>query len=274
MNDFFISFREHTGWLYTKIYENMFFFFDYWSVVHLWSGLIIFIILAAIKLKRKWLSLFILLLLYELAEIAFLYFALDIFKPETFKDQVTDIVVGLVGGWIAFHIIRRKSEKTVIATAFQKVLMFFSSFTLAFLWVGNYHYHYNVTSLNTPGINLWAFSLWCIGGYIIIELYLSIKRRVNNKIGQLIILWLIYFGSLLIIEFIGYYCVEIQERSISYNNPLIFGLIHGSFWLHLYYMTSPFLIVAFYEMLSFVLGFVPVETNKIESQPDEKIIGK
>jgi len=274
MGDFIISFREHTDWLYTMIYENRFFFFDYWSLVHLWSGLIIFILLAAIKLKRKWLILFVLLLLYELAEIAFLYIALDIFKPETFKDQITDIVVGLIGGWIGCQVIKKKFERTYIATGFQKFLIFFSSFTLAFLWVGNYHYHYNVTSLNTPGINLWAFFLWCVGGYIIIELYLTIKRRVNNKIGQLIILWLIYFVSLLVIEFIGYYCVEIQERSISYDNPLIFGLIHGSFWLHLYYMTSPFLLVAFYETLSLILGFTKVETNQVEITKNENIIEK
>jgi hypothetical protein len=82
---------------------------------------------------------------------------------------------------------------------------------------------------------------------------------------------MIYFVSLLIIEFIGYYCVEIQEKSMTYDNPLIFGLIHGSFWLHMYYMTSPFLLVAFYETLSLILGFTRVESDQVEIKKNENI---
>jgi len=255
------------GWLYTKIFENSLFFFDYWSFIHLWSGLVIFMLLAAFKFKRKWLWLFSSLFLYELLEIAFLFFALNIFKPETFKDQVTDIIIGLIGGWISYQLISIKSGKTFLAMISQKFQIILSSFTFAFIWVGSYQYQYNISYFNTPGLNLWAFFLWLLGGYYIIELYLFIKKRVENKTNQLIFLWLTYIISLLILEFIGYYCLHIAEISFSYDNSLIFGLIHGSFWLHVYYLISPFLIIAFYEILTWISASAQVQAKQTAKLP-------
>lgn len=251
-DSFFGFFHTHTSWLYTKIYENSLFFFDYWSLVHLWSGITLILLLTAFRLRRKWLLLFTILLLYEVLEIAFLYFALDIFRPETFKDQGTDIVIGLLGGAVGY-----------LMTSRRKLQIIFSSFTLAFVWVGNYQYHYNIPSLNTPGLNLWAFSLWWIGGCLIIELFLFIRNRIESRTLQLLTFWLSYVTLLLFIEYIGYNLLNISEMSYSRNSYLIFGLIHGNFWLHLYYLVAPFLIIMFYTIVDKLVSLGKMNENQV-----------
>ena len=54
--------------------------------------------------------------------------------------MVTDIFIGLSGGWIGCLLLRLKSEKIFFASFPQKFQIVFSSFTLAFIWVGSYHY--------------------------------------------------------------------------------------------------------------------------------------
>ena len=247
MGGFFRSFYLHTKWLYTKIFENGFFFFDYWSLVHFWSGFVIVMLLMAFKFNSKWMWLIGLLFTYELIEIGFLFFALHIFRPESLKDQLTDLLVGSLGGWISYQLINLKSDKPFSFKFLQKFPLVFSSSTLAFVWVGNYQYQYNVSILNTPGLNLWAFFLWWIGGYYILEMYLVLKNNNNNKYTQLIYLWIVYFVAMLIIEFIGYDWLHISEIGNMNKTPLIFGLIHGNFWLHLYYLSAPFLMILLYK---------------------------
>lgn len=83
--------------LYTVIYSNAYFFFDYWSIIHFVSGCLLYFILNAMGVRRIWLLLFSLLFFYELVEISMIFFALDVFKPETIKDQFTDIALGGLG---------------------------------------------------------------------------------------------------------------------------------------------------------------------------------
>ena len=247
MGGFYNWFYLRTNWLYTKIFETELFFFDYWSLVHFLSGFVIIILLMAFRLNQKWLWLIGLLIIYELIEIGFLFFALHIFKPESLKDQVTDLVVGSFGGWISYRLISLRSEKAFPDKLLRKFPLIFTSVTLAFIWVGNYQYQYNVSILNTPGLNLWAFFLWCIGGFYTLELYVVLKKNINNKYTRLIYLWIVYFAAMLIVEFIGYDWLHISEIGNIDNKPLIFGLIHGSFWLHLYYLSAPFLMILLYE---------------------------
>jgi len=247
MGGFYQWFYLRTNWLYTKIFENGLFFFDYWSLVHLWSGLVIFLLLVAFKFNHKWLWLIGLLFAYELLEIGFLFFALHIFKPETLKDQVTDVLVGSLGGWISYQLISLTSDKAFSYKFLQKFPLVFSSSTLAFVWVGNYQYQYNISILNTPGLNLWAFFLWCIGGYYTLKMYLFLKKCISKKYTQLIYLWIVYFAILLIVEFIAYNWLHISEIGNANKTSLIFDLIHGNYWLHLYYLIAPFLMILLYE---------------------------
>ncbi len=89
--------RINTEWLYTVLYHNKYFFFDYWSLVHFFSGFFIPVILSNLRIRRIYFITFLLLVLYEVVEISLIYVAFNIFKPETIKDQITDIIVGFFG---------------------------------------------------------------------------------------------------------------------------------------------------------------------------------
>ena len=153
--NFIDYFMNETSWLYTKIYQNDLFFFDLWSFVHLWSGFSVYLLLRAIGFKKPLTTLISILAIYEIIEILFIYFAFSIFKPETIKDQFTDIILGISGGLISLIfmdlLVRYNERYPRLLLTF---IMFVVSSTCAFVWVGFYHYRYNVDFYNTPGINV------------------------------------------------------------------------------------------------------------------------
>jgi len=242
-------FRVHTEFLYTLICKKGLFYFDFWSLVHAWSGLVIFMLLVAFNVKRKWFWFIFLITIYEIAEIAFIYFALHIFRPERLNDQVLDILVGVFAAILCYFILLYKSDTKRIIYLPCWPLMLFSSLTFAFVWVGNYRYEYNYQTINTNGINLWAFSLWLAGGLAFLLVYRFIKKKITGVFRRLAVTWLIYFISLLVIEYVGYFLMEIREVSVPHAKALIFGLIHGNLALWIYYLIFPFLIISFYEVL-------------------------
>ena len=128
-------------------------------------------------------------------------------------------------------------------------LKLFASVILAFIWVGNYHYKYNVEAFNTYGINIWAFSLWVVWGYITLQMHSFAKTKTPYSFIQIPISWLLYFAGLLIFEYIGYYILKIRESSARPGDALIMGLVHGTYILHVYYLFFPFLILAVYHLL-------------------------
>jgi len=247
MDGFFSCLLKQTGWLYTKIFENNFFFIDYWTFPHIWSGLVIFFILAALGTKHKIFWLVFLLSSYEIIEILLEIFAMHIFKPEVLKDKLTDIITGVLGGLLGFVILKWMPLKEKPDWITKNSLLLFSSITLSFLWVGNYQYQYNILWMNLPGLNLWAFTIWMAGGYIFLNIYLFMKKSTGKIHFQIMLSWLIYFFLLILIEFFGYHFLKIRETSLHEKRPLLFGLIHGNLTLHLYYIFFPFIIILFYE---------------------------
>ena len=129
----------------------------------------------------------------------------------------------------------------------EKRIQVFSSGFLSFLWVLNYQYKYNVAVFNTPLINIWAFSLWILTGFLFLEIYSFIRKKVGMLYLQFIFSWLVYFTGLLVFEYAGYYILDIRECSAR-GGALIFGLIHGSKLMHTYYMLFPALIIAIYHL--------------------------
>jgi hypothetical protein len=239
----------HTEFLYTMIYERGFVFFDFWSLAHFWSGLVLFMILAALNFKHKWFWFIFFILLYEFCEVAFIYFALNIFKPERYNDLIMDVFVGVSGAIISNHFLLYKSNAKKVEYLPAWLLMLFSSLTLAFIWVGNYRYKYNYEILNTKGLNIGAFGLWMIGGFIFLLFYDAILRKENRVLRRLFLAWIVYFVLLLATEYTGYYLMQWHEVSVPGARPLILGLIHGNWALHLYYILFPLLIIPFYEVL-------------------------
>lgn len=233
------------AWLYTKIYQNRIFFLDLWSFVHLWNGFMIYLLLRAARFQRPMTILVTLIFLWEITEILFVYFAFMIFKPEIIKDQFTDIFIGITGGIASYSFLfliekYHKSYKPV----FTAIVMIIVSTSYAFYWVGFYGYHYNVECYNTPGLNISSFSGWTANGLFILILFRFLRKLYFPY--RLMLTWLIFALCLLVGEYVYYYILEVRETSGYPLKPLIFGLIHGTRTLHIFYTIAPFTILGIY----------------------------
>jgi len=262
MDDLFRWLFAHTGWLYVKICENNFFFIDYWTFPHIWSGLVVFYLLTALDWRRKFAWLLFFITLYEVIEILLEIFALHIFKPEILKDKLTDVLTGLLGALIAFLILKYAPSRGKQNCITRNIPALFISGTLAFLWAGSYQYRYNMEWMNFPGLNLWAFLLWTAGGFIFLRIWFLVNARIRKKFISVIVSWMIYITILLILEFLGYRMLHIRETSTHLKNPLIFGLVHGSPGLHIYYLIFPFIIIFAYDAMVWVIEQAGINFRK------------
>lgn len=246
------NFLDYTAWLYTRVYQNSFFFIDLWSVVHCWSGFIVFFIFLTTRVKRPLTALFFFLFAYEVVEIIVAWLALGIFKPETFKDQLTDLFIGMLGGYIGQLIVYYFEAGNKNHRDWLKIFSFFlTAITYAFLWVGFYHYQYNVAQLNSEGINWYAFSWWAITVFIMVYAFEYI--RIRYRLLKLLVTWAGYFIVLLVSEFIGYRVIGIHEISKPDATPLLFGLVHGTPVMHWMYSISPFISVVLFLLINGIL---------------------
>jgi hypothetical protein len=261
MNGVINAFYENTSWLYTILFQSLFFFIDYWSFVHFWCGIMLFLLAASKGVKQAILKITVLLILYEVIELLFLWFALHIFRPETITDQLTDILIGLIGAYTAMLFIKLKHSKQK-SILINLIPIVFTSLTVAFLWVGNYHYTYNYKYLNNTGLNLWAFFWWSISGCFFLETYLFLKSKIKKTFYVLLTNWLLYFILLLIIEFIGYYILQIREVGLTHKTALIWGLIHGNTTMHVYYLIFPFLLSGVYDIIASLLSTAKQLANR------------
>lgn len=133
-----------------------------------------------------------------------------------------------------------------------------ASCILSFLWVSNYQYHYNIEIFNSRIINICAFSLWILSGYTYLYLHDKIKNKIPDYRLQITASWVVYFTGLLVVEYTGYNILGIHENSAR-GGALIFGLIHGNTFLHIYYMLFPALILVVYQLTL----MVPAKTVKL-----------
>lgn len=248
MKEIVLWIRQNTNWLYVKIFENKLFFFDYWSFVHFTSGILLYSIF--INFKKKWLIIISLLILYELVEILTIYFALNVFKPETIKDQFTDIIVGILGAYFQMLLLKyfNKFEKNIKDNFLQNYSIIFISIQISFWWVGSYGYKHNFKLLNTAGLNIITFLIWFISLFFIYKIYDKIKAINTNKVKSFIITYLIYLISLFIYEYITYNFLGIKEIGHKNKSPLLFDLIHGTIVLHLVYLLMPLILLSGYKI--------------------------
>ncbi len=239
---------EQIQWLYTKIYQNNIFFIDLWSLAHFFSGFIIYLLLRKFKAKRPFLYLTGLLLLYEIVEISFTYFAFHIFMPETIKDQFTDIFVGLFGALVfAFLIGFASKYRDRYEIYFTAIIALLASMTYAFLWVGFYGYKYDGNEWNSSGLNYSAFIFWTAGAFGTISFYRLIWWF--KPIGRFMITWLAYLPVLFLVEYFGYHILQLHEISRPGSSALLLGLIHGTRTLHIFYLISPLITIPLFLLL-------------------------
>lgn len=245
MKSFVELLNNSNAWLYVKIFDSPIFFIDFWSFAHLWSGGVLFAIITIVNWRHKWRILFSLLIAYEIIEILIIFFSLHIFKPETIKDQFTDIVVGLLGGvivrsWSKYY--SKKGTANNVLLDPQTHIALFTSLTVAFLWVGYYGYRYNASIFNTPGINYYAYIIWALSILAVILLYSALSKKVK-KVKSIVISWLLYFTGLCIFEYIAYHIFGLKEIGEHIHKPLIFDIIHGTTSLHIFYILVPFVTI-------------------------------
>lgn len=256
--------RTNTDWLYVVIHQNKLFFIDYWSFIHFFSGFFLPVVLTNLKIKRVYFISLMILLFYEVLEISLIYLAFNLFKPETIKDQITDILLGAAGVFIISRSFLSKFRRE-FSYHFYAIT---SSLIVAFIWVGFYKYNYNIESLNTSGLNIWAFFLWSFGLFSICLLYEKSKSISLRKEISLTILYAFYLLMLFMVEFVGFHILGIKEINHPNSSPLISDLIHGTYALHIFYLVSPILIILIYEGIKFLFhNFLnSVTSAKIRTQ--------
>ena len=235
-----------TEWLYVKVCETPLFFIDYWSFVHFWSGLVIFSLLLGRIKQRRYLVCATILLLYECIEIAFIYGAFHVFRPETLKDQGTDIAVGLAGAWCARWWATSRSQG-ILAGSRSDITAGFVSVTIAFVWVGFYGYRYNTEMLNSAGINWWAFTLWSAAHFAVIRTFLKVNTGPTGGVSATLRVWSSYLTGLFLIEFAGFHLLHIREIGRPVRAALFGDILHGTPVTFLYYTSAPLITILIFN---------------------------
>jgi hypothetical protein len=245
----------HTAFLYTVVLRTPFFFIDLWSFNHLCSGFIIMVVLMRKVQRYRFAILTLLLVSYEVVEILFVYFAINVFRPEILPDQGTDIVIGWLGGSLGWVYVTRTFKIRQAATRlwlWDLVTGLAVAAGISLLWVASYSYRYDVKVFNSPIVNWWAFLWWTIGLTLAVLVGARLRRRLSSLAGSFLVTWILFFVCLLVFEFIGYYVVGIHE--IRGGTSLIFGLIHGTTTLKIFYIAACPIALALQGLINILIA--------------------
>ena len=101
------------------------------------------------------------------------------------------------------------------------------------LFVTSYHpYVYDSTNFFLGHVNLYPLILWTAGLVLLREVYERLQIAY-----RWVIACVLYLGGLFVIEYVGYYLLEIH---LNGNFPSLFGLgiIHGTFFIYFFYMLA------------------------------------
>lgn len=216
-----------------------------WTAGFLWAGFFCFLLLRSLKKNRPFFLWTVLLLIFQLFRLIIQILITGLNEAIQPVDFVIEFAAGLAGSSVAILFLAvAKREKTPDRRNLQRVLTLLASTTYSFFWVGSYDYHYNAEILNTGSVNLFTFILWTIGGFTTIHVY----RKFAGKpfVQRISMIWILYLIILFIVEYIGYSLFGVHENSKINSKPLLFGLIHGTPVLHLFYLISPFITIPLY----------------------------
>jgi hypothetical protein len=250
--DLYYRVIEATGILYSKIFVSRFFFFDLWSINHMWSGFMLFLILSALKVKRPFAVIMICLFGYEIFEISLTYFTLNIFIPEIIKDQFTDIFIGLSGSFVGYLLLSNYNYLTIRwPLILQRVFIFFISMSFAFLWLVFSHESVCPEGYLNIMINLLIFFLW------LSQAYLTIAVFSNNGFFRLRP-WLVFILSFIVSTFLNFFLISLSDSVVLNNESLVNWLYSIKFKLFLSPLL-PFLLLTSYEV------FIKLITKSVTS---------
>lgn len=204
----------------------------------------LFVLLMVFRSKKIWLTLFSILVLFEVAEATFFIAVLKLFRPEKIVDVFNDIFIGMLGGYLIYCFFRRNKNKKHS----ELLAAFISGITIAFVWVGWYGYSYNIPFFNSPCLNWWAFCCWTIVGVAMIVVFKIIKNKMNF-ILSLSVVWIIYIILLFTVEYLAYQILDFREITNG-ATPLIFNIVHGTPIMHVFYTTAPIYFISLFVLLS------------------------
>jgi len=220
--------------------------------------MVIFSLFLAFGVRKKWLWLFILLILYEIVEQGIVILGYHVFYLEKIVDVANDIITGFIGAAI-IHTMFKSSWLRKIKFPVMLFPIFLATATISYVWVGNYRYVYIFSVLNSEGLCWWAFLWWFLGGIGIIAGYIKLSEIVKGKIRSSFTVWVLYMAGLVIFEYTGYSLLHIREIG-HVATPLFLNIIHGTFTMHLFYLIAPFLFILLYEL------FTVIFTKALEKQ--------
>lgn len=246
MDTLLLNIRDNSEWLYSILFEYKWFYYDLWSFVYLWIGGIFFALLSALKTKKKWLKLALILAIFAFIETSISIKTLNLLESERSLGIFNYIATGMLGGYIIYLFLKWKYTKVRSIW----LALFISSITVSFLWVGFYRYKYSITFFNSPYINWWALTAWSVSGMIMIFLFNFLKDKINYLWG-IIITWFIYISMLFAVEYIAYHLISLREVTEG-TTPLIFDIVHGSRIMHVYYTTAPLYFIGLFVLLKFL----------------------
>lgn len=239
--DLYHRFIESTSILYTKIFVGRFFFFDLWSINHMWTGFMLYLILSVLRIKKPFTVILVCLFGYEVFEISLTYFATSIFIPEIIKDQVTDIFIGLTGSFAGYIFL---SNYDFLISRFQIVVknafIFFVSMSFTFLWLVFSRESVCLDGTSCTGINLIIFFLWLTQSFITIAVFR--KSGLLKSIRP----WGIFVVTFILATVLNFCLVSLPKMSVLKPDNLIYWLSSTRIKLILFPLL-PFLLLTAHE---------------------------
>lgn len=243
-NILFQNIQSKIDWLNYVIFDFKWIYFDLWSVVNLWSGALLFVLISALKIKKRWHILLSLLVIAQIAQTNYPNTIPDMYWLTKMISTFNDLAIGMLGGFLMYSFFKwnkRRRYSLWLAT-------FMSAVTIAFIWVGTYGYSYNIEFFNSPAINWWAFTCWTLSGAIMLTAYQLFKRKMRPVFAAASI-WAIYIAILLSLEYLAFHVFTFQEATQG-TTALVFDVIHGRPEMHVFYTTSTFIFVSLFSAMS------------------------
>lgn len=245
--------RQFTVWLHQPLFENGLFYIDLWSLVHFWSGLILFTGLSAQRWKNRWGWLAFFLIAFELVEATIFISIMKMFRPEKLPDCFTDIVIGMAGGYLIYYLF----EKWKITNCYSRFFLFWlTAGTLSFLWTGNSGYLFNNPAHNASSFSWWVFIGWMVVGILILYFYDKMMILNRNTLKSIAITWIVYLVPMLILSVSTSNMLFAGEASqVNYSNLIQSLPVEAT--KNFFCLTAPFFFIALYFLLNLLFrGYV------------------
>lgn len=241
-----IGISDYNKWLTHILFEYKWFYYDYWSIVHLGAGAVAFGVVTAMNVKKRWKTTLLILAVFEVVEATIFIALLKIFQPEKIVDVFNDILVGLFGAFLVYSFFKYRFTRKY-STWFSII---FPVFFISFLWVCSYDFKYNPHFFNEFGMNKWAFIAWSFIG--ISTTYIYRKFRKKGVLVSFILGYAVYFVMLLLFEYITYQFTIIQEIRATTSMPFFYKILQGNKMIHLFHLIAPFFFIGLHSIVYFL----------------------